>query len=232
MKLLKKLTLIGLFAAVVALMPTRAYADLFLNLNDGTNAQWQLQVQTGCVTCTEILSVTIPAGSSYIGNFLADFQWTIDGTTPVVAAGNPNMTSTNAGTTGDWALSEANISGNGCSGGDPHAVCGDWLPAGANTGFSIPAATTLNWHFTTTFTSNIGTPTAGNIRAFVIDSNAKNVSLFSPGGGDFTGGTGGSGDGGGGGGTGSTIPEPASLLLFGLGATALASRARRRLSAR
>lgn len=231
MKLLTKFALIVLFAAVGALLPTRAYADLFLNLNDGTNGQWQLQVQTGCTTCTEILSVTIPAGSSYIGNFLADFQWTIDGTTPLVAAGNPQLTSTNAGNTTDWALSYANISGNGCSGGDPHAVCGDWLPAGANTGFSITAPTTLNWHFTTTFTSNIGTPTSGNIRAFVIDSNAKNVSLFSPGGGDFTGGTGGGGGTGDGGGSGSTIPEPASLGLFGLAATALASRARRRFRA-
>jgi hypothetical protein len=231
MKLLKKFTLIGLFAAAVALMPTRAYADLFLTLNDGTNA-WTFQTQTGCSTCTEILSVTIPAGSNYIGNFLADFQWTIDGTNPTGIS--PNPTSTNAGATTDWTLSANNLSNGGCSGGDPHAVCGDFGASGAATGFGPLTATTLNWHFTTTFSSNIGTPTVGNIRGLIIPPAGSNgnVSLFSPGGGDFTGGTGGGGGGGGGGGTGSTIPEPASLLLFGLGATAVAYRARRRLTGR
>jgi hypothetical protein len=215
MRLLKKFTVVGLAIAALALMPTRADAAL-LTINDGVNT-WSYSTQTNCTTCSSVLSVVIPGGSNYIGNFLADFQWTIDGETPTAST----LTATNAGATSDWAITFDNLNSNGCSGGDPHAVCGDWKPAGAATGFGPLSATTLTWSFTTTFSGNIGTPTTGNIRALIIDANGNIVSLFSPGGGDF-------GGGGSQGGGGSTIPEPASMLLLGAGALATAYRARRR----
>ena len=220
MRLLRKFTVLILALVALAVMPTRADAAL-LTLNDGTNATWTFSTATGCTICSSTLQVVIPGGSTYINNYLADFQWTIDGETPL----SSSLTSTNAGLTTNWALSESNLNANGCSGGDPHAVCGDWLPAGANTGFGQLAAATYSWSFTTTFNANIGTPTAGNIRAFVINANGGVVSLFSPDGGPF----GGGGSGGSGGG-GATIPEPASMLLFGAGALATAYRARRRAS--
>lgn len=230
MRLLKKFTVVAMALTALALMPKRANAAL-LTLNDGPDV-WTLSVQENCTSCAITLSVTYSASSPRIGTDLGAVQW--DLTDPNVNPTVIGFTSTTG--TGnnfaDWTFSFANVNNTGgsagCDGGDPNAVCGVHVGAASGGGLTV-AAGTYSWIFQSTFASLLTNLNTGNIRAAYDVSAGGLDTIFSPGGGTFGGGGGTTGGGGGtSGGGGATVPEPASMLLFGAGALAAAYRARRR----
>ena len=137
---------------------------------------------------------------------------------------NTGFTGTNAldATTTSWTFNaSSSLNANQCGGGAAQVTCGETNDA---LGFGpIINGSTLTWTFNTTFASALpATLGTGNIRAAFNNANGSNFNIFSPGGGTFTSGGGGSQGGGG-----QTVPEPASMALFGLAALAAARRARR-----
>jgi hypothetical protein len=219
MRLLKRISVMTMALGVMALAPTRADAAL-LTINDGADV-WTLTVQDGCTTCAVTLSVTYTNSSARLGDFLQGVQW--DLTDPSVQPTDIGFTSTTAGTTSDWAFDLGVVSNGGCNTNSTGAVCGQWQ--GSGTGFPVSVGT-FSWSFNSTFASQLANLVSGNIRAaYDVDPDGDGPlgKIFSPDGGTF--------GGGGSGGGGSTIPEPASMLLFGVGALAAAKRARRRFVA-
>jgi PEP-CTERM motif len=219
MRLLKKFMVVGLALAALALMPRRADAAL-LTINDG-NDVWTLNMQENCTTCAVTLSVTYTAASARLGDLLQGVQW--DLTDPNLTPSTIGFSATTAGTTSDWQFDFGTVSNGGCNFNATGSACGQWIGAGG--GFTV-ATGTYSWSFNSTFDSNIGTPISGNIRAAYDvdpDGNGPLRANFSPGGGDFTPCVPGQCPG-------VTIPEPASMLLFGVAAMAMAHRVRRRAS--
>jgi hypothetical protein len=218
-------------AAVLALSPATADAAV-LTLTDtygGSNTIWTLNVQTGCTTCAVTLQADFedPSGAAqniYAGQYIDSVQWKIDGADPA-AVGFFSTTATNAAATSWSFAADKSLNANQCGGGGSDAICGQ---TNNELGFGpIVNGSTLQWTFNTTFAAPLpASLTGGNIRAAfnTLDSRSrvKNFNIFSPDGGTFTNGGGGSTGGGG-----QTIPEPASLGLFGLAALGLGRRVRR-----
>ena len=214
MRLLKKFTVVALALTALALMPKRADAAL-LTINDGTDV-WTLNVQTACSTCNVQLAVTYLGTSARLGDSLQGVQWSI--TDPNVAPTNIGFTGTTAGSFGDWDFDHGTVSSGGCNFNANGDACGQWV--GAGIGFTV-AAGTYNWSFSSQFANTLGTLLTGNIRAaYNVDPDGQGPlgKNFSPNGGNFRDG----------GGNDTVVPEPASMLLFGLGAMATAHRVRRR----
>jgi hypothetical protein len=216
-------------AAVLAMVPAKADAAL-LTITDtfgGSNTVWTLNIASGCTTCTAILTGNFldPDGAGagvngYTGTFIDSVQFSIDGATPASVANPVVSTATSAGSPTTWsAQANSSLNANQCGGGANGGVC-----AQSNTalGFGpIVNNSSLLWTFNVTFTSALpATLTSGNIRAAFNNANGSNFNIFSPGGGTFGGGGAGSTGGGG-----QTVPEPASMALFGLAALAAARRA-------
>ena len=218
MRMVKKFTIVALALIALAAMPRRADAAL-LTINDGADV-WTLNVATGCTTCAVTLSVQYTAASARLGDFLESVQWDI--TSPSVQPTTVGFTNTTAGSTSDWDFALGVVDASGCNTNTSGAVCGAWV--GSGTGFPV-AIGTYTWTFNSIFAATLQNLFSGNIRAgYDVDPDGSGPlgKIFSPDGGNF--------GGGGSGGGGSTIPEPASMLLFGIGAMATAYRARRRVT--
>lgn len=219
-------TVIAAFAMAMV-VSSKADAAL-LTINDNTDV-WTLDVETGCTQCDIILKVVYGNPTARSGSFLDAVQW--DLTTPNVnptTIGFTGFTSTSPAASGTWTFVEANLNANQCGGGSQNAICGSFSGGTAAQqaagGFgAIVAGSTLTWTFDSTFASTLTSVGAGNIRAAYNTANGTNAGIFSPGGGNFTG-----AGAGGGGGAGQTVPEPASLVLFGAAMLGVAYRARNR----
>jgi len=217
-------------AAVLAMAPAKADAAV-LTITDtfgGTNTVWSLNVATGCTTCAVTLTGFFqdPDGggagtNAYTGTFIDSVQWSVTGAS-INSTGFTGFTSSagpNANTVA-WSFGEGtSLNANQCGGGAAQGTCGQTNTA---LGYGpIANGSTLTWNFNTTFSTALpATLTTGNIRAAFNNANGQNFNIFSPGGGTF-------GGGGAGGNAGGTVPEPASMALFGLAALAAARRARR-----
>lgn len=212
-------------AAVLALSPSIAEASV-LTITDtygGSNTIWTLTTENSCTTCAITLEVYFedPSGvanNAYTGQFLDSVQWKIDGADPSTAS----VDTTTAGLASDWTTAvDASLNANQCGGGANSAVCSQTT---SPLGFGpIANGSTLTWVYSATFASGLpAVLTEGNIRAAFNNADGSNFNIFSPDGGTFTNGGGGSTGGGG-----QTIPEPASLALFGLAALGLGRRSRR-----
>jgi hypothetical protein len=226
MRLLGKFGVVTVgLAAVLAMAPAKADAAV-LTITDtfgGSNTVWTLNIATGCTTCAATLTAAFqdpagPATNGYTGTFLDSVQWMINGSTIT----NTGFMATNAldATTTSWTFNAStSLNANQCGGGAAQGTCGETNDA---LGFGpIVNGSTLTWTFNTTFSSALPTTLGnGNIRAAFNNADGSNFNIFSPGGGTF-------GGGGSSGGGGQTVPEPASMALFGLAALAAARRARR-----
>ncbi len=228
MRFIGKVGLVVAAFAVTMAMSTKADAAL-LTLNDGADV-WTLNVATGCDICAVVLQVQygLNGTSSHEGDLLSAVQWSIEPPElmpqTTAAIGYTSFTaSSGTGTTESWSFSLSNLNSNGCTGGSGNKACGQWVAA-APSGFGfgpISDGMVLSWTFNTNFAETFTTLTSGNIRAAYNDPEGNNAGIFSPGGGNF----------GGGGGGDIVVPEPASLLLFGMAAFGGAYRVRRRRSA-
>ena len=111
--------------------------------------------------------------------------------------------------------------GNPCGGaplGGGNEVCAQ------STGFGAPTDGTNTWVWLLDLCADVAPLANGsnvNFRAQFLNANGSNAGILSPGGGTV-----GAGAGGGGGG-GQTVPEPASLTLFGAAMLGAAYRSRR-----
>jgi len=212
----------GLFVVVLTMsviMSSKAEAvSDVLTLMDGTDT-WTLTVETGCTTCAIELKVVYGAPSPNVGTYLNAVQWDLtDPNVNPTTIGFTGFTATTPTNTGSWTFSFNNLSNNGCNGGDPNAVCGEFTGGtGAQdtaNGFgAIANGSTLTWNFSSTFASALpATLNTGNIRAAYNDANGGNAAIFSPDGGDFGSATPS--------GTPSgtpSVPEPPALILLGIG---------------
>lgn len=240
------LTIAATLLILSGLLPTKAEAAVltlqdFWNGTDNTGplaATWTLDVETGCTTCAVKLQVVFSNPTAYAGTYLDSVEWRIENpnVAPTSDAGI-GFNGTTAGTKADWTFKLSGLNSNQCndnSGKD--GTCGEWISGGPGEGFGpLVNGSTLEWTFSTTFESALpATLTSGNIRAAFnnecttetkngeIVTTCQNFNIFSPGGGTFVNDDGGQGD------DGATLPEPASLLLLGVGFGAAAFGARRR----
>lgn len=123
---------------------------------------------------------------------------------------------------GTWTFSLNVLNNNGCEGGDAGFGC---YVDGTSAVTGGPAAgTTYSWTFLLDIDGGLFTgPLEASIKALFKNANGSNAGLLSE---NITL----QGGGGGGGGGGQTIPEPATLSLFGLAIAGVARRMRRRVS--
>lgn len=229
MRFLNRVALVVAAFAVTMAMSTKADAAL-LTLNDGADV-WTLNVATSCDICLVTLQVQygLNGTSSHEGDVLSSVQWSINPPELMpqnaAAIGYASFTaSSGTGTKESWSFSLNNLNNNDCTGGSGSKACGQWVALTPNAfGFGpIADGMALSWTFNTNFAETFTALTSGNIRAAYNDAvTGKNAGIFSPNGGNF---------GVTGGGT-AAVPEPASLLLFGIAAFAGAGRVRRRRSA-
>jgi len=214
----------GVAAAITVIALASAKADAaVLTLTDtfgGSNTIWTLDVTTGSTTSTATLSAVFqdpagPAVNAYTGTFVDAVQIDFNSFDPTAAT----LTSAPGGTAGWTVKLNSNLNSGQCGNGNGGDVCAQ---AVAPVGFGpIVNDSTLTWVFNLTFASPLpATLGSGNIRAAFNTAGGGNFNIFSPGGGTF-------GSGGGGSAGGFSVPEPASMLLFGLAALATARRARR-----
>ena len=221
-----------------------------LTLNDPAGADsvgttWTLDVETGCTTCTIVLSGFFEdpgAGDNYYtGTYIDSFQWKINGSDPSPAS-EFGFSATNAGLVSDWDMADGSLNSSQCGGGADAAVCGQWNPGfGAGLGFQVVNGATLTWSFEAVFASELTLENviSGNIRAAFntgeFDEETgkyKNFGIFSPGGGSFptstpttntttpTTNT-----------PGNVVPEPTIMTLLGAGLVLAGRRFRRRNNA-
>jgi len=227
-KLLHKVRAIGFGAvAALALLPATALATTVYTVDDAYGATWTLTVENSCTVCDTTLAVQFTNPTQFDGKYLQSIQFSVDGYTPVDPEGG--YVGWGTGTSGaddltktDWTFVTGNLSNNPCNDkGKPNAACGDYK---TTLGFPIVGdGLAYHWDFNLEFDPALGdTLDTGNIRAAFNNFDGKNFRILSPGslspcvvGSDECPEP-------------STVPEPASMLLFGIGALAVANRARRR----
>jgi hypothetical protein len=165
-------------------------------------------VGTTCnITYTADFTNFVAGGQTNIGGL----QWTVSGN-PVTAV---NLV---LPATGSWdgALSGVSLSANGCSGGANGAVC---LEASGPS--YLPTTGSYSWTFLATFSSPLAadfnaTNTGNPIRMWFVDSRGNNRGLMSC----VTGNANGE--------CGTSVPEPGTLALIGLGLLGIGAARRRR----
>jgi hypothetical protein len=201
------LAVCGIGIAILGFGGTRAYAST-IQIVDGTDL-WTLTVEDGCTTDCDVSLSVLYDSSVRTGSELLAVQWGLDGAT----VSNENLVSASNGT---WTYGAGIVNDGGCGGGNLQDACFD------TTGTPVIVADGLyTWTFTADFSDS--TFTAGLIRAAYDsdpDGSGPLGKLFSPGScalGQICGGEG----------EGSQGPEPASLLLFGMGLSAAGVRMRR-----
>ena len=204
------LAVCGMAVAILGFGGTRAQAaSVSTTIFDGTDV-WTLTIADD--TCTNDCDVTLSVeydGSARTGDELLAIQWGLDGAT----VSDENLVSATQGT---WTYSDGVVANGGCSGNNLEDAC--YNSTGADV---IVADGTITWTFTADFSST--DYTAGLIRAaYDVDPDGSGPlgKNFSPGSCPFGQICGGEGEG-------SQGPEPASLLLFGMGLSAAGVRMRR-----
>jgi hypothetical protein len=225
--MLKKWLIPAMMVMAAAAMPARAEAGSLIFIWDlGSNgvvdATYTLTVQENCTAnCDVNLDIAFAANSAVIGKYIDSVQFKIDGSVPT---STPTLDAAPGAET-DWTVKMANLTAGQCSGGDTNSTCTEFNIS--SLGFGPISAGTLTWNF------NVNWATAlvlgqnlvnGNVRAAYNNPDGSNFTIFSPGGGGF-------GGGGGTGGGGILVPEPVSLMLFGMAALGGAYRVRRRQTA-
>ena len=126
---MKWIKALGLFVVVLSMsmiISSKAEATSVLTLMDGTDT-WTLTVETSCTTCAIELKVVYGASSSNVGTYLNAVQWDLtDPNVNPTTIGFTTFTATTPTNTGSWTFAFNNLNDNGCNGGDPNAVCGEF----------------------------------------------------------------------------------------------------------